>query len=76
MPKYLLKLDERNRITLPEPIANVIGKELHLSPNTITAIIHKKDARLEDIIKSTELLVETWKHELELQKRGDLPKRE
>ena len=70
MPRFDLKVDARHRITLPEPIVNSIGRELHLSPNTITALIRKKDASLEDIIKSTELLVETLKHELELQRKG------
>ena len=76
MPKYELKMDDRHRITLPEPVANSIGRELHLSPNTITALIHKKDASLEDIIKSTELLVETLKHELELQRKERLKEHE
>jgi DNA-binding transcriptional regulator/RsmH inhibitor MraZ len=70
MPKYLLKMDDRRRITLPEPVANNLGKEIYLSPNTVTMLLHKKDASLDDIIKSTKLLLEMLKHEKELKEKG------
>lgn len=69
MPKYDLKMDERRRVTLPEPIANDMGKKLHLSPNTVTALLYSKGVPLEDVIKSTELLIQMLKHELDLKKK-------
>lgn len=69
MPKYNLKLDGRRRITLPEPIADGIGKELYLAPNTVTALIYSKDVPLQDIIHSTELLLQALKHQLILQQK-------
>jgi len=68
MPNFILKADERRRITLPEPVFNGLGEEIRLSPNTITALIAKKDAKLDDIIKSTKLLLEMLEHEKEMQK--------
>ena len=68
MPKYELKLDERRRITLPEFITNGMGKELNISPNTVTALLYSKNVPLDDIIRSTKLLLEMLEHERDLAK--------
>lgn len=70
MPKYPLKKDRRNRITLPGPVANNLGDDIFLSPNTITALIHKAGVNLDDIVKSTKLLIEMLEHEEDLEKKG------
>ena len=66
MPKYELKLDERRRITLPEFITNGMGKELNISPNTVTALLYSKNVPLEDIIRSAKLLLDMLEHERDM----------
>lgn len=68
MPKYRLKVDSRHRITLPDPVAQSIGDEIDLSPNTVTALISRKDISLKDKIKSTRLLLAMLNHEEEIQR--------
>ena len=75
MPRFPLKLDSRNRVTIPDAIANSIGTEVFLSPNTVTALLHRKDLPTEEIIKSTELLLQMLRHDLELEiKQAELEK--
>lgn len=70
MPRIKVKIDDRNRITLPKVIADNFKDGVYLSPNTVTLLIMKQNASLDDVIRSTELLLEMLKHEKELEERG------
>lgn len=66
---YSLHLDARRRLILPQAVLGCLGRNLQLYAFDMTALLHAKWTPLEDIVKSTELLLQTLKHELEMQQK-------
>lgn len=67
MVKYTIKSNPAGQYYFPKEIREALGKEVVVIPNAFAAAIFPKDAPLERVAKSLELILEDIKLRLEHQ---------